>query len=75
MLIEDNIGYENFHNYLLFNPDAWFIAAARLEEFLGFTLPAIVYSVLFCVVAFYLLRWLVLRLKAIRSGPPHDPVP
>jgi hypothetical protein len=75
ILIEANMGYENFHNYLLFNPDAWFIAAARLEEFLGFTLPAIVYSVLFCVVAFYLLRWLVLRLKAIRSGPPHDPAP
>ena len=75
LLTEDGIGYWNSHDYLLTNPDAWFIAAARLEEFLGFTLPAIVYSFLFCGVAFYLLRWLVLRLKAIRSGPSPDQPP
>jgi len=74
-LVEDAIGYWNSHDYLLTNPDAWFIAAARLEEFLGFTLPAIVYSLLFCGVAFFLLRWLVLRLKAMRSRPRHDPMP
>jgi hypothetical protein len=75
LLVEDGIGYWNSHDYLLTNPDAWFIAAAPLEEFLGFTLPAIVYLFLFCGVSFYLLRWLVLRLKAIRSGPRHDPMP
>ena len=74
-IVADGIGYWNSHDYLLTNPDAWFIAAARLEEFLGFTHPAIVYSFLFCGVALYLLRWLVLRLKAIRSGPSHDSMP
>jgi hypothetical protein len=49
------IGYWNSHDYLLTNPHAWFIAGARLEEFLGFTLPAIVYLFLFCGVSFYLL--------------------
>ena len=75
LLTEDGIGYWDRHDYLLTNPDAWFIAAARLEEFLGFTLPAIIYSFLFCGAAFYLLRWLVLRLKAIRSGPSPDQPP
>ena len=74
-IVADGIGYWNSHDYLLTNPDAWFIAGARLEEFLGFTLPAIVYSFLFCSVAFLLLRWLVRRLKAIRSRPRHDPMP
>jgi len=71
-MTETNIGFENTHMYV---PDVWFIAYGRLEEFLGFTLPAIIYSFLFCGAAFYLLRWLVLRLKAIRSGPSPDQPP
>jgi hypothetical protein len=70
LMIATDIGYENsFHFY---RPDAWFVADGRLEDFLGFTLPVIGYLFLFCGVVVYLLRWLVLRRRAIRSGPPHD---
>jgi len=52
-----------------------YFATADLEFLLGFVLPFIGYPVLFGGVALYLLSWLVLRLKAIRSGPRHDPMP
>jgi hypothetical protein len=75
IFIDAGIGYEDPNDYLALNRNTSFIAAASLEQFLGFTLPAIVYSFLFCGIALYLLRWLVLRLKAIQSSPSHDPMP
>lgn len=73
IVIAIGIGYDNFHNYLLFHPGAWFVADAKLEEFLGFMVPAIVYPLLFYGTVYYLLRWFVLRRRAIRPRPSHDP--
>ena len=72
-VIATDIGYQN--DTLFYVPDAWFVADSRLERFLGSTLPVIGYLFLFCGAVVYLLRWLVLRRKAIRSGPSHDQPP
>ncbi|HEX4572635.1 MAG TPA: hypothetical protein VH184_19535 [Dongiaceae bacterium] len=75
IVIAVSIGYETYNNDLLFRSDAWFVANANLEIFLGFIVPAIIYALLFCGTVFYLIRWFVLRRRAIWSAPSHDPLP